>query len=106
MTDYWGCRIQVFNPKGKYLREFGKEGNGDGELNSPAGIYIDSDDIVYVVEEDNNRVSVFTYEGTFLTTFGINGNGPGQFSFPQDITMDKNGLIYVSDTYNNRIQMF
>ena len=75
-------------------------------MNYPAGIHIDSDDTVYVVELSNDRVSVFTHEGKFLTSFGSGGDGPGQFANPRGITMDINGIIYVSDTNNNRIQIF
>ena len=83
-----------------------KKGTASGELEYPVGIYTDSDDTVYVVEEGNHRVSVFTCEGTFLTSFGSEGDGPGQFKNPHAITVDKNGIIYVSDTGNNRIQIF
>ena len=40
--------MQVFTAKGEFLRKFGKNGRGDGELTSPTGISIDSNDVVYV----------------------------------------------------------
>ena len=89
------------------MRQFGKRGKGGGELYFPAGISIDSDDTVYVVEFTNNRVSVFTREGKFLTSFGSQGCGPGQLNSPRALTVDKrSGLIYVSDSGNNRVQIF
>ena len=93
---------------GKYLRQFGKEGEGDGRLFSPTGICIDSDDTVYVGKIGNHRVSVFTHEGTFLTSFVSYGDGSGQFFWPQEIhvTVDKNGIIYVSDHLYDRLQIF
>lgn len=42
--------IQIFTPDGQYLRKFGSEGSGQGELGSPIGIAIDDQDIVYVTE--------------------------------------------------------
>ena len=104
MTDAWNHRIQVFNHEGQFLQQFGNEGNGDGELDSPTGISIDSDDTVYVAEGSNHRVSVFTHEGKFLTSFGSKGNGPGQFWMPSSTTVDKQGAIYIAD--NNFIQIF
>ena len=80
--------------------------NGNGELNCPSSISIDSDNVVYVTERDNNRVSVFTSEGMFLTSFGAEGSEPGQFNSPRGISMDKNGVVYVTDVGNNRIQIF
>ena len=35
-------RIQVFTVDGVYLRQFGKKGKGEGELNEPVSIAIDS----------------------------------------------------------------
>ena len=88
------------------MRLIGKKGNGNGELNRPSSISIDSDNVVYVTEHDNYRVSVFTSDGKFLTSLGTKGSGPGQFFRPCGITVDKNAIVYVSDTINNRIQLF
>ena len=103
VTDAFNNCIQVFNPEGQFLRQFGM---GDRELDFPTGINIGSDDTVYVVDNGNHRVLVFTREGNFLTSFGNQGDGPGQFKYPCRITVDKNGMIYVADTSNNRIQIF
>ena len=85
---------------------FGKKGSGDGELNFPTSVTIDSDDTVYVTECNNRRVSMFTSEGQFLRSFGTYGEGPGQFYNPRGIAVDRDGLVYVSDTGNDRIQIF
>ena len=99
--------VQVFNTEGQFLRKFGHKGSGQGELNFPSGIAIDSDDdVVYVAEYYNNRVSVFTTEGAFLTSFGTQGNGQGQFSSPRGVAVDNGGFIYVSDSNNGQIQIF
>ena len=98
--------IQVFTAEGKFIRKFGKKGQGNGELNFPSSISIDSDNVVYVTEQFNHRVSVFTSEGKFLTSFGTKGSKPGQFSLPRGISVNKNGVVYVADYSNNRIQLF
>ena len=82
-----------------------RNGEGNGELNSPSGISTDSDNVVYVTE-GNHRVSVFTCEGKFLTSFGTKGSEPGQFDEPYGIAVDKNGVVYVTDFGNNIIQLF
>ena len=94
--------IQVFTPEGQFLRLM----FGDGELNFPTGISIDSEDIMYVIEHRNHRISLFTLEEEFLASFGGYGGGPGQFDSPWGITVDKNGTIYVSDSGNDRLQIF
>ena len=65
-------RIQVFTVDGVYLRQFGKKGKGEGELNEPVSIAIDSYNVVYVGEWKNNRISVFYY-GEFIKSFGRGG---------------------------------
>ena len=85
---------------------FGKKGRGNGELDYSSSISIDTDNVVYVTEQNNHRVSVFTSEGKFLTSFGTTGSGSGQFNYPRGTSVDKNGVVYVADHSNNRIQIF
>jgi DNA-binding beta-propeller fold protein YncE len=90
----------------KHLRQFGKTGKDDGELGHLNSIYIDSDNIIYVINGRKHRVSLFTLEGEFLTSFGSKGAGPGQFNCPCRVIVDKQGTIYVADYNNDRIQIF
>ena len=110
VVDKENDRIQVFTAAGQFMRKFGGSvwsyGSGNGELDWPIGISIDSDNVVYVTEDCNNRVSVFTCEGKFLSSFGSMGSGPGQFNGPRGITVDKNGIVLVIDCLNNRLQSF
>ena len=94
--------IQVFTEEGHFLREFGRRGR---ELSWPAGIAINSDDVVYVADKDNHCISFFTSEGHFLRSFGTWGKEPGQFYSPCGIAVDKDGLMYVSDFNNGRLQI-
>ena len=96
--------VQVFTAEGKYIRQFGNKGSGEGELNKPKGIAIDLNDIVYVSDSSNNRISVFTCGGQFLRSFGSQGDKPGQFRDPTGIVVI-NGAIYVSD-YFGHLQVF
>lgn len=89
-----------------YTRQFGKEGEADGELEDPDGIAIDSNDVVYITEYSNDRVSIFTNNGKFIKTFGTRGSEQAQFDWPCGITVDKNGNIYVCDVNNLRLQVF
>ena len=98
--------IHVFTDTGLFLRQFGREGECEGRLNTPTCISIDSDNLAYITEYGNHRVSVFTCEGEFLTSFGSMGSGPGHFNEPRGITVDRNGYILVSDCENNSVQFF
>ena len=107
VADLKNDRIQVFDATGKFLRSWGKTGDGPGEFKSPAGFGIDKHDNVYVTEIGNDRVQVFDKDGKFITMFGKKGPANGEFgNLHGMIVDDETGLIYVADTGNNRIQVF
>ncbi len=64
VTEATGNRVSEFNiatPAGPYpyIGSFGKAGTGNGDLNRPLGITIDSTGDIYVVDYGNARVEVF-----------------------------------------------
>lgn len=105
VTDTENHRVQVFTPGGAYLRQFGVEGSGPGELKGPIGICI-TRDLVFVGELYNKRVSVFTQRGDFVMLFGTEGSELGQFDGPFGLAVDRHNVLYVSDFGNKRIQLF
>ena len=107
MADCENNRIQVFSAEGKFLRMFGRRGEGKGELNRPYGVAVDSDDRVYISEWNNYRVSVFTSEGQFMTSFGSRGKGPGCFQHPRGLAVDIIcGIVYVCDNESGHVKLF
>ena len=55
---------------GSFVRSFGSQGSGDGQLNGPYGLAVHGD-CVYVAEYTNHRVSVFARgDGKFVRTIG------------------------------------
>lgn len=55
----WGL-VQVFDRQGRLLYNFGN-GTGFGRFQLPAGVFIDREDAVYLVDSYNHRVEVFQY---------------------------------------------
>jgi len=114
ITDTFNHRIEVLSLDGKFLREFGTEGSGEGKLNKPSDIAIapytittkGSTGSVFITDTFNHRIQSFTFEGDFLDSFGSKGSGEGQFNEPKGIAIDLLGNIYVADSGNNRIQVF
>jgi len=104
VSEYGKNRVQVLDPNGRYLRQFGHK-RGPGKLKEPGGIHI-AHDCVYVSNYRSNRIAVFHLSGTFLTSFGKYGRGRGEFNCPHGIAFDCNGFLYVCDWINNRIQVF
>ena len=66
---YGNSRVIKFSATGKYLLEWGKKGDKEGEFNIPHGISLDSNGNVYVADRENNRIQVFDSNGKFLKQF-------------------------------------
>jgi hypothetical protein len=88
VLDTKDSRVKVFDAKGKFLRAFGKAGQGPGEMNQPVGILITPENEVLVEDALNQRLAVFALDGTFsrhvstAKALGLSG-----------IQMDGRGLI-------------
>jgi len=53
--------VQIFDDKGNILLFFGGAGFGPSQFYLPAGIYVDKNDRVYVVDSFNARVQIYQY---------------------------------------------
>jgi sugar lactone lactonase YvrE len=106
VSDTWNNRIEEFDADGKFIRAFGKAGDGPGYFARPKGIAIDSDGHVWVADAMQDRVQVFTPEGHLLIWMGGNGLLPGQFSALAGLSIDKNNRVLTSEQYPGRVQIF
>ena len=59
VSNYHGYNISVFTTEGEHVATFGQNGSEEGELNSPLGVCVDRDGLVYVCDQLNNRVQIF-----------------------------------------------
>ena len=91
---------------GSFVKKWGGFGGGNGQFNFPAGVAVDSDGHVFVVDGGGNRVERFTLDGEFVGAFGSPGTDDGQFNTPNGIAVDGKGQVFVADSNNNRIQTF
>jgi len=64
---YGNNRVVVFDKNGKFIRAWGKLGQGRGEFSQPHSIVLDSKGRVYVADRNNSRIQVFDSKGKFLT---------------------------------------
>ena len=76
---YGNSRVVKFAKDGKYLKEWGKKGKGDGEFNLPHAICLDATGRVYVGDRENNRVQIFDADGKYLTQWRDSGAPFGLF---------------------------
>lgn len=70
---YGNSRVVKFSKDGKYLKEWGKKGKGEGEFNLPHAIFLDAKGLVHVGDRENNRIQVFDTEGKFLSQWKESG---------------------------------
>ena len=116
-----------------FLTQWGQEGSGAGQFESPAGVAVASDGSLYVADTGNHRIQKFDSHGAFLhmcgfgvdtgmtTTFqictagslpcqaGESGSGDGQFDTPTGVAVDGAGNVYVVEAglnFNYCVQNF
>ena len=118
VTDGFGnSRVAKYDRNGKWIRNWGSRGTGNGQFNIVHGIAIDAQGNVYVADEGNKRVQVFDGDGNFKTQFTNVGSptaicitrGPQQVLFVAH-TGDPDGMedaaIYKLDLKGNVLGKF
>ncbi|HET7485276.1 MAG TPA: 6-bladed beta-propeller [Solirubrobacterales bacterium] len=53
-----------------YASSFAGSGNAGGEFKHPGGVALDSEDRLWIADEQNNRIEEFDTEGEFVEAFG------------------------------------
>ncbi len=85
VADGSNHRVQVFEPDGTFVRQFGSFGTGLGELGSIESIVLGPDRSVYVLDASLNALSKFTEEGKFVWRLEASAFGselPGLMHYP------------------------
>jgi len=59
-------KIKIFDSEGKFLKQFGKEGQGPGEMNLPVSLQITSNNELVVADALNQRLTFYSLQGEFL----------------------------------------
>ena len=98
VTDSRNHQVHVFDAKRKFVKSFGEQGDGDGQLRSPRGIAITAEGLLYVVS--NNRVDVIRENGAFVRRIGA-----GVLKDPWDVTV-YNGEVFVADFGLHSVSVF
>ena len=93
-------QVHVFDKQRKYIRSFGQQGSGNGQLYHPTGIGVDCDNHLYIRNWNKNRIEVVKSDGTFVRQVGA-----GHLSRPWGVTVH-NKHVYVAEYGNNRISVF
>ena len=90
---YGNSRVAKYDRNGKWIKNWGSRGTGQGQFNIVHGIAIDAQGNVYVGDEGNKRIQVFDTEGTFRTQFS-NVGAPTSLC----LTRGPQPVLYVAHT--------
>ncbi len=106
VSDSLNCRVQMFDPDGKYVQSFGERGDAWGQFTRPKGVALDSFGNLYVVDSGWSNVQIFNRNGQVLLFFGGRGPIPGMLKNPTAVTIDAANHIYVGDFLNHRVEEY
>ena len=98
VTDFGDKRVQVFSSAGRYLGQFGREGQSHEKLSRPVAVaYLDADHIL-VADSYLNQVFLFKENGEFVKRLN-----PGQYQSPFGISVNRDGHVIVCDIQSKKV---
>jgi hypothetical protein len=63
--------VKEYDPRGIFLRQFGRQGQGPGEFQSPSCLRVGGQGEIYV--RDYNKIEVFSSRGEYRKTLAVDG---------------------------------
>jgi len=100
---HWGAYGRKPDDKASNARQ--STGQASQQFNTPHGVTISSDGVVYVADRANNRIQTFTIDGTFLKEGFVKRESEGTgTAFGVGLSADpQQRFLYVADGSNERI---
>lgn len=92
--DFGNNRIVKYDPRGRFLMEWGGTGGDTGEFREPHALAMDSRGRLFVGDRGNHRIQIFDQEGHHLATWT-------QFGSPSGMYIDADDVLYVADSDSN-----
>lgn len=111
VADRENDRIQIFDPNGKFIKQYTDETFGAicaVSFDKTQSKLFAVDDLTFLkLKHRGSDIYVFGVNGQVQTRFGRSGGAyGGPKSWYHDLTIDKNGNIYAGDILGNKIQKF
>lgn len=102
ILDYKGFCIKKFDHDGKFIKSFGRKGEGPGEMLAAYDMAMDPEGHIVIYDfQNSSRFSVFDTEGAFLKSFTLSEMGfrsLASFGFALD------GAVYASIDFTDYSQ--
>ncbi|MEN9600140.1 MAG: hypothetical protein RL596_2461 [Bacteroidota bacterium] len=90
---YGNSRVVKFSSTGGFVKAWGTYGNKLGEFIIPHGITIDSKNVIYVADRQNNRIQLFDTSGHFIKVLKNNV----QVQQLPSVSIDNNNNLFAID---------
>ncbi len=87
-------RIVKLDSDGRFIKQWGSVGTGDGEFRDPHALAMDSQGRLFVGDRGNSRIQIFDQEGNHIATWS-------QFGRPSGLYIDENDVLYATDSESN-----
>ena len=97
VSDRGNHCVKAFDQSGKFLYKFGKQGNQDGQFNSPHLMHVDNSNNLLVCDFRNNRVQQFSLDGRFT------GKSTAVLPKPVGIATAPDGSIIVTSDRDKKV---
>jgi hypothetical protein len=89
VLDWGDVDFKVFGPDGRFVRRFGKEGQGPGEFGIPAFFVIATDGRIFLLSGRTNQIIILGGDGTYRSSFRLDG-------FSGGLAVDRGNRVYYS----------
>jgi sugar lactone lactonase YvrE len=90
------ARMLVFDKAGKLKRTWGSWGKGDGQLDQPHALAMDSRGRLFIADRGNDRILIVDANFTVLDTWY-------QFSRASGLWIDRNDVLYSADSESGSV---
>ncbi len=93
--DHTSASVQKYSASGTLVSEFGSQGAGDGQFDTPQDVALDTSGNIYVADTNNNRVQKLDSTGNYVSQFDPLEQGSGKYIVVTRVSLDSLGNIYV-----------
>ena len=84
-------RIMKFSPDGRFIKQWGEIGIGEGEFRTPHALEFDSQGRLFVADRGNHRIQIFDQDGNYLDSYY-------QFSRISGLFITDDDMLYAIDS--------
>lgn len=108
-----GGDIFVYDADGRFARAMVRQGQGPGEVQGMARIWVGPGDTLFVADDGNNRLQVLTSRGEYVRSFQMPAPfrrfarlGTGDFVFARSVTSPGDDIFALVDAVGREIETF